>query len=234
MSLADDLKSEVAKIFRERWTTRDGQVVPEPSDLKLSNDAVQFDKATVLYADLSGSTAMVDRYDWTFSAEVYKTFLLCAAKIIRAEDGAITSYDGDRIMGIFIGESCNTRAVRCGLKINHAVTQIVNPALKSQYKDSTLVVKQVIGIDTSSIRAARTGARGDNDIVWVGRAANYGAKLTELNLSETTWITKAVYDKMHESVKVGGEKKELMWKEYNWSQNGDQLIYGSAWRWGTV
>jgi class 3 adenylate cyclase len=52
----------------------------------------------------------------------------------------------------------------------------------------------VVGSDVSSLRAARIGVRGGNDIVWVGHAANYAAKLTELNLEESTWITKDVYD----------------------------------------
>jgi class 3 adenylate cyclase len=88
------------------------QVVPAPEDLKLGNDAVEFERATVLYADLHGSTAMVNRESWTFAAEIYKTFLLCAAKLVRAEGGTITSYDGDRIMGIFIGDSQSTSAAR--------------------------------------------------------------------------------------------------------------------------
>lgn len=231
MALADDLRTEVAKIFKESWTTRDGQVVPEPEALKLSNDAVVFDAATILYADLSGSTAMVNSEKWMFAAEVYKTFLFCAAKIIRAESGAITSYDGDRVMGVFVGDSPNTRAARCALKINYAATNIIKPALKLQYPDSTFVLKQVVGIDTSPIRAARTGVRGGNDIVWVGRAANYAAKLTELNLTETSWITKDVYDKLHESAKQGGDPKRDMWKSYNWNQNGNLPIYGSNWTW---
>ena len=164
-------------------------------------------------------------------AEVYKTFLFCAAKLVREQGGTITSYDGDRIMAVFGGKSPNTDAAKCGLKINYAVSKIINPALKSQYPSSTFVVKHVVGIDTSPIRAARTGVRGGNDIVWVGRAANYAAKLTELNLTETSWITKDVYDKLHESAKLGGEPKRDMWKFYNWSQNGDLQIYGSNWTW---
>ena len=39
MGLGDNLKNEVAAIFRKTWETRDGQVVPESGDLKLSNDA---------------------------------------------------------------------------------------------------------------------------------------------------------------------------------------------------
>jgi len=231
MALADDLKSEVAKIFSEQWTTRNGQVVPEPEDLKLSNDAVEFEKATVLYADLAGSTAMVNAKKWEFAAEVYKTFLYCAAKIVREAGGKITSYDGDRIMGVFVGGSQCTSAAKCALKINYAVEQIINPALKVQYSRSTFTVKQVVGIDVSSIRAARTGVRGGNDIVWVGRAANYAAKLTELNLAEKSWITKDVYDRLHESAKFGGNPKQEMWKSFTWKANGDLPIYGSTWWW---
>ncbi|WP_246777033.1 hypothetical protein [Microvirga sp. VF16] len=49
---------------------------------------------------MSGSTSFVHDDTWTLSAEIYKTYLYCAARIVRAEGGAITSYDGDRIMGV--------------------------------------------------------------------------------------------------------------------------------------
>ena len=43
MGLGDDLKSEILKILQERWTEREGRVVPESDNLKLSNDAVTLD-----------------------------------------------------------------------------------------------------------------------------------------------------------------------------------------------
>src|SRR5207248_4620847 len=104
--------------------------------LKLNNDAVKLD-ATVLYADLSASTGLVDGYKQHFAAEIYKAYLHCAAKIIRSEDGVITAYDGDRVMAVFIGTSKNTSAARSALKINWAVKNIVNPALKDQYSDTS-------------------------------------------------------------------------------------------------
>ena len=128
MALADDLNSQVVQIFRERWTTRSGRVVPEPDDLALRNDAVALD-GTVLYADLDESTDLVNRKKPEFAAEVYKAFLGCAARIIRAEGGEITGYDGDRIMAVFIGGSKNSKAARAGLKINYAVQKIINPAI---------------------------------------------------------------------------------------------------------
>lgn len=231
MADAATLKARVAQIFREAWTTREGQKVPEPGDVKLGNDAVEFEKATILYADLSGSTDLVNAHGWTFAAEIYKTYLHCAATIIRDEGGSIVSYDGDRVMGVFIGDTQTTPAARAGLKINYAVQEIINPALKAQYPSNTFVVRQVVGIDTSPIRAARTGVRGDNDLVWVGRAANYAAKLTELKLDERTWITKEAYDRLADDAKFGGTNRTLMWKSYRWSEMNDHPIYGSTWRW---
>jgi class 3 adenylate cyclase len=107
----------------------------------------------------------------------------------------------------------------------------VNPALTACYPNAGYAVKQVSGIDVSSIRAARTGVRGDNDIVWVGRAANYAAKLTNLDLEQRTWITEAVYNCMGDATKFDGLQKENMWKKFNWSQHGGIPIYGSTWRW---
>ncbi|WP_029040400.1 adenylate/guanylate cyclase domain-containing protein [Cucumibacter marinus] len=225
-----DLENAVKEIFRYEWSTRKGRVVPDPEDIVLGNSAVVFDHATVLYADLSRSTSLVESADWTFAAEIYKAYLHCAATIIRNEGGEITSYDGDRVMGIFVGEVQATPAARAGLKINYAVQKIINPALRAQYS-TKYEVKQVVGIDRSKVRAARTGVRGDNDIVWVGRAANYAAKLTDLDLAERTWITKEAYDRLHSSATHGGNNNSHMWKSYKWSQMNDQPIYGSTWTW---
>lgn len=109
MSLGDDLAKAVEAVFRKQWTTRKGQKVPESEELRLDNDAVTLE-GTVLYADLDASTNLVDSYKPTFAAEIYKTYLHCAAKIIRSENGVITSYDGDRIMAVYIGKSKNTSA----------------------------------------------------------------------------------------------------------------------------
>lgn len=228
MSLGDDLKAQVKKIFSEQWSTRDGQQVPDSDDLKLSNDAVKLD-GTVLYADLSGSTKLVDGYEDYFAAEIYKAYLHCAAKIIASEGGTITAYDGDRIMAVYIGDSKNTSAAKSGLKINYAVKNIVNPALKAQYPNSTYVVKQAVGIDTSKLFVARTGIRGSNDLVWVGRAANYAAKLTELSNDYPTWITADVYNMLHESAKTTDGKS--MWEARCWTAMNNFSIYGSTWWW---
>ena len=228
MALKDDLETEVKKIFRDNWTTRDGNVVPESGDVKLGNEAVKLD-GTVLYADLSGSTNMVDKKKPEFAAEVYKAYLHCAANLVRNEGGVITAYDGDRIMGVFIGNTKNTSAVRCALKINAAVQKVINPALKSQYPNTDFSVRQVVGIDTSSLWVARTGVRGANDLVWVGRAANYAAKLAGLSADYPTRITSSVFDVMHKDVKFSQDK--LMWEKATWTAMNNLTIYRSTYLW---
>jgi len=185
--------------------------------------------ATLLYADLSASTALVDTSKALFAAEVYKVYLHCAAKIIRSEGGAISAYDGDRVMAVFIGGYKNTSAARAALKINWAVGHIVNPALKEQYSKATYEVKQTVGIDTTSVFVTRTGIRGSNDLVWVGRAANYAAKLTHTKPTHPTRITEAVYKMLHESLKTS--KDQSMWERVNWTSMNGMPIYRSTWWW---
>ncbi len=228
MGLAQDISSEVTKIFSSQWETRKGTTIPEAEDVQLGNHAVELD-AVVLYADLDESTAMVDSNNKTFAAEIYKTYLFAAAKIIRSEGGAIVSYDGDRVMAIFIGDSKNSTAARCALKINWAVKNIVVPSMKKQYASSKFELRHIVGIDSGILWAARTGVRGANDLVWVGSAANYAAKLTALDASYAIWITQRVYDKLSKESKYSNGKN--MWEARSWTSMNGLSIYRSNYTW---
>jgi len=229
MSLSDEIQEAVTDIFKKQWTARDGNVIPESENLRLGNDAVKID-GTVLYADLSESTGLVDSFAATFAAEVYKSYLYSAAKIIRSEGGAITAYDGDRIMAVFIGNTKNTSAARAALKVNYAVQYIINPTIQRQYPSRDYSLHQTVGIDSSELFIARTGIRGANDLVWVGRAANYAAKLCTLPTTHPTRITSAVYNKLHESLKISS-KGDSMWEAVTWNPMGGITIYRSTYWW---
>jgi class 3 adenylate cyclase len=228
MALADDLTAWVKETFKQPWEEEKTVGVPKPEDLRLNaNHAKNLEEAVVLYADLDGSTDMVDRYKWWFSAEIYKTFLKCAADIIKQEGGAVTAYDGDRVMAVYTGDSKNSSAALTALKINYCVTKIIQPAINERYK-TDFKLNHVVGIDQSQMRAARIGVRGDNDIVWVGRAANYAAKLTSLP-GKPTRVTAAVYDRLRNDVKATNGTS--MWEPEYWEENSI-MTYSSTWRWG--
>lgn len=229
MGLKDDLTTEVKKTFATQWDIQKTDSIPSPQDLRLNgNHAKDLEKATVLYADLDGSTNMVDTHDWTFSAEIYKTYLRCAAQVIRSEGGVITAYDGDRVMAVFTGGSKNTSAVRAALKINYAVIEIIQPAIKAQYPLTQFALKHVVGVDSTQLRTARIGVRGESDLVWIGRAANYAAKLTSLS-EKTTWITKSVYDNMNDEVRFSNGSN--MWERRLWTPMNNMEIYCSTYWW---
>jgi class 3 adenylate cyclase len=229
MAIIDDIRAEVETVFSTNWKRREGQLIPEPEQVKLGNDAVELD-ATVLYADLADSTELVDHYkDW-FAAEVYKAYLLTACRIIRAFQGDITAFDGDRVMGVFTGNGKNSNAAKAGLKINWAVKNLLNPKIKTRYPNTSFVIRQAVGIDTSHLFVARTGIRGSNDLVWVGRAANYAAKLSGLKEGEyATTITEAVFKQLNEGSKFGANKQS-MWEKAIWHETGT-VIYRSSWWW---
>ncbi len=230
MTLANDVATEVANILKAAWSSRDGQAVPAPEDVQLGNDAVKLD-GVVLYTDLADSTALVDHYRQDFAAEVYKVYLLAASRVIRDCGGTIVAFDGDRIMAVFTGNIKNSNAAKAALQINWAVQHLVNPAIKKQYPNTSYQVSHVSGIDSSPLFVARTGIRGSNDLVWVGPAANYAAKLcTVRQPAYRSFVTARVYGKLSDEAKYGGNPRRAMWEKLSWPEQSI-AIYGSKWTW---
>lgn len=224
-----DILAEINNIFSTRWSTREGRKVPEAEDVSLGNDAVSLD-GTVLYADMADSTGLVNNFkDW-FAADVYKAYLVSACRIIRYNGGGITAFDGDRVMAVFIGSRKNTLAAKTALQINFIVKEI-NSVIKSSYKDTAYQLNQAVGIDTSKLFIAKTGIRNANDLVWVGRAANYAAKLCTLGDTDyPTHITESVYSALAEEAKFGGNPRRMMWEKRMWTERGI-VVYRSNWWW---
>lgn len=179
---------------------------------------------------MADSTKLVDNFKRPFAAEIYKSYLLAACRVIVAEGGEVTAFDGDRVMAVFTGKLKNTDAVKCALKINYVVRQI-NASIVAQYPNTSFTLAHAVGIDTSELLIAKTGIRNYNDLVWVGPAANYAAKMANVNdPGFPTWITEAVYTRLHESARLGGTNKANMWEKCTWTATG-RTIYRSSYWW---
>lgn len=230
MKTSKEILSDVRGILSTKWQTRDGRKVPEAEDVKLGNDAVKL-QGTVLYADLTDSTGLVSGYkDW-FAAEMYKSYLVAASHVIRNNGGTITAFDGDRVMAVYIGDSKNSAAAKTALHIAYIVKEI-NAVVKEVYPNSGYQLRQSVGIDTSDLFVARTGIRNSNDLVWVGRSANYAAGLCGLvDDSYSSFITESVFNQLRRDVKYGGNPSRLMWDKGYWQLRGI-TIYKSSWWWG--
>lgn len=233
MALADDLSTEVNDIINTPWNLRQGRQVPSTSDVALSGGAVELE-ATFLYADLASSSKIAEEFDRRVASKIYKTFLAGCCRIIKASGGKIVSFDGDRVLGIFHGDSKNSDASICGRKIKYLVDDIIRPKFENKYesvKNATFTLKHGVGIDTGTVLGIRAGVRGSNDLVWVGRSPNLAAKLSDIRESSySTYITSSVYNRLSEAAKLGGENKENMWEKRTFNHLGESItIYRSSW-----
>jgi adenylate cyclase len=229
MSLLDDLKSDVSTTISQTWQSRDGQVVPTVDDVGLQAGGVNID-ATFLYSDLADSTSLAT-WNRLVAAKIYKVFLACNSRIIRSLDGEIRSFDGDRVMAVFIGDRKSSRAAECALKINYAFQEIIKPAVINRYKeirDGTHTLAHCTGIDAGNTLVARSGIRGNNDLVWVGRAPNIAAKLATIRDSGYySFITEASYKVLVDTAKMNKSGKP-MWERRVWE---GMVVYRSNWTW---
>ena len=229
MSFADDLRNDVRTIFRSPWEVTDGRVIPAPEDVGLGNKAKKIDIA-ILYADMAGSTDLVKKYKGEYSAEIYKTFLLTCCKVIRRNGGELISFDGDRIMGAFIGNSKNSTAAKAALNIKWGITNIVQKEHDAMYQSTINKIGYTVGIDSETHYAVRTGIRGGNDLVWIGNAANLAAKLTKHNWAPyNSIITKRVYNYLNENSKYDAKGKNMWLSEY--SEEIGETVYKSSYHW---
>lgn len=235
MSLTDEIKKDVQGVIDTPWNIRKGRVVPATTDVALSGGAVELD-ATFLYADLAASSKMAKELDCRVVAKIMKSFLATTCRLINSLDGTIQSFDGDRVMGVFVGDSKNSNAAKCALQINFVVKEIIKPKFEKKYesvKTASFSIRHGVGVDTGTVVTVRAGARGSNDLIWIGRAPNLAAELSNLRESPYhSFITASVCNMLNDSSKFGGEKNENMWESRNWEFLNENIrVYRSSWHW---
>lgn len=233
MGLKDDIESGMKDILSQSWSIIDGKVVPNTEDVKLAGGAVRLD-ATVLYADMVQSSYLATEFQQRTAAKVMKAFLKTMTRLITTYGGKVTRFDGDRVRGVFIGGSKNTNAGMCALKMKYAVKEIIKPLVTKHFESlqkDGFEISHCVGVDTSQILAVRAGQRGSNDLIWVGRAPNLAAKLSEIRQGKyTSFITSDVYDRLRADIKKTDGKD--MWEKTTYEFLGDTIsVYRSTWWW---
>jgi adenylate cyclase len=232
MGVLEDVEGDVGGVLKDAWNIRDGQVVPTTDTVVLAGGGVKL-SATFLYADLADSTKLA-MWDRRVTARVCKAFLAVSSRLIKASGGEVRSFDGDRVMGVFVGSTKNTSAIKCGLKINYVFGKVLKPRFDAKYealRNGTHVLGHGTGIDTSEVLAVRGGVRNSNDLIWVGRAPNIAAKLCNLREPPfNTFISGTVYDAATDEAKTSSDGRP-MWEERRWTQGPIERVFRSSWTW---
>jgi adenylate cyclase len=225
----DKLDGYVDDTFGITWEVRDGQVVPETDDVVLKNGSVKVD-AVFLYADLAGSSHIAEVCPWETTAKIIRAYLDISTRLIRAWGGHVRSFDGDRVMGVFMGEMKNTYATNCAREIFYTVENILSPKATKKFKsirDNHIKIKNCVGVAAGSARAVRGGIRNNNDLIWIGKAPSLAAKLSDIRqYGHCVYITKATYGALGDASKLAGGKS--IWTEKTISFGGGmETVYST-------
>ena len=237
MTRSSDLTSLVKTGLATPLTVRKGRVVPEAAEIG-PNEGVELDAAYV-YADMADSSKLAHTVYRHVAARIIRSYVNTATNILNYWDGEIRSFDGDRVMAIFIGENRNRAAVRAAFEINWAASEVIWPLIQAQWNDVASwgwSLRHGVGVDTGEALLIRTGVRGDNDIASVGSAPNVAAKLSELRSPGSIFITKAVFDDLNDNLWFGPEpERKSLWSKLYGVQNVGGVpytVYSSSWYWG--
>ncbi|GHG51849.1 hypothetical protein GCM10011331_15940 [Flavimobilis marinus] len=178
----EDAVSDVAKYWIKTTCSTSSTDVPDPDDMGYSDAKVI--QATYLYSDLRDSSGLLRTAESPEeAASVMSAFLKVAVRIVRAGDGHIRSFDGDRVMGVFVGPRRATRAVQAAMKIKYATVELLNPEVQNScraLREADWTVRAMTGVASGEALLVRAGIRNNNDLLSVGAVANLAAKLSDV------------------------------------------------------
>lgn len=201
------IETSVQKIFDADWNITRGIKVPKSEDVVMENGGRLVD-ATYLYADLAGSSKLAHSVDKVVTATIIRAYINSASRILKELDGSIRSFDGDRVMAVFMGEGKNDMAVRAAFAINWVVAKVIAPAIQSKWPEVSRVysIDHGVGIDTGEALIVRGGVRIDNDLISIGDAPNDAARLSDYRRYSIN-ISKAVHEDLHDLHRSYGDLK---------------------------
>lgn len=224
------LKQRIDALFETNFDVRDGRVIPATTDVTLKDGAVKIE-AAFLYADLAGSALLSKTCPWSTTAKIIRAFLDCSTRLILKNGGVVRSFDGDRVMGIFIGDSKNSSAANCGREIHWVVRNTLHPAAHKKFdsiKNNNIEIRNCSGVDVGDVHAVRSGVRDSNDLIWIGKAASFSAKLSDIrDQPYHTYISSRTHAKLNQEAKFDSSGVSL-WTKSDFSFAGEnETVYKS-------
>lgn len=212
------IQSSVDEIMKATWNITNGTVVPKTEDIVMKNGG-RLVEATYVYADLADSSTIAQSLTKEAAAKIIRSFVNSSTRILRNFGGEIRSFDGDRVMAIYMGDDKNWKAVRAAFAINWAVHEVIRPAIKANWNDGENFYKisHRVGVDSGESLIVRGGARNNNDLISVGGAPNIAAKLGDLKNGYSTYITDRVYDELTDDLLYyeSNSVRQTSWSKLN-------------------
>ena len=133
-------------------------------------------RATIVFADLSGYTAIAERLDPEATKALIDRALDRLSREVVAHGGHVDKYIGDNVMAVFgapvAHEDDPERAVRTGLAMQAAMAEI-NAEISSRPSTRGVALSLRVGINSGEVLAGRSGDR----YTVIGDTVNVAARL---------------------------------------------------------
>ena len=148
--------------------------------------------ATLLFADLVGSTAMAEVHDPEIVSRLVGGVFERLAEEIRRYEGTIEKFAGDAMLAVFgvpaVHEDDPERAVRAALEMQAAIERIAG-----DLGPSHLQPRLRIGINTGEVLVDLDRASGARDLFVTGDAVNTAARLQTVAEAGSVVVGAATY-----------------------------------------
>jgi class 3 adenylate cyclase/tetratricopeptide (TPR) repeat protein len=142
---------------------------------------------TVLFCDVTGSTAMGERLDPESLRQVMRRYFDAARKVIEQHGGTVEKFIGDAVMAVFgvpvLHEDDALRAVRAAVGLRDALA-VLNSDLERDY-GTTVMVRT--GVNTGQVVTGTEERLATGDAVNVAARLEQAAAPGEIVIGPETW-----------------------------------------------
>jgi class 3 adenylate cyclase len=132
---------------------------------------------TILFADVTGSTALGERLDPERLRDVLATYFSAMSAVIESWGGTVEKYIGDAVMAVFgvpvVREDDAVRALHAALEMHRRVGEL-NQGFIGRHG---VELRVRIGVNTGEVVAPRTGS--SQQMLVIGDAVNVAARLEQ-------------------------------------------------------
>jgi len=150
---------------------------------------------TVLFADISGFTAMSEMMDPEEVTGIMNKCFSMIGECIEKHGGTIDKFIGDCVMALFGApialEDAPQRAIRSAIMIHREMTQF-NDRMKHE-KENFKPLRMRIGIHTGPVVAGMVGSDGKQDFTVMGDTVNLASRMESLAEPGTTFVTEDTF-----------------------------------------
>lgn len=227
MALLDDLNGKIDAYAKQPYEIEETTIVPDTDTPKLTfgNKGLTCEYS-FLFMDIRKSSKLHETYGFTKAAKIYQSFHDINVRVIEENDGYVRAFDGDRVMGVFVGSSKNSNAVKAAMQIQWAIREILNPKLETQIVCGG-------GIDSGKILVTKIGKgrdKNNNDLVWIGKADNYASHLAN-EADNTIIISTNSYNVLINDRKLSNGTNMWQSKTITLKSGSKVNCYESEWSW---